>query len=280
MSRRSSRGGGQRSRAGASGRGGGTDRGAAQPDLIPGRQPVREALHAGRELQAVVLDRRRGDDLDQIGEQARAAGVDVRLATRDELDAMTGEVRHQGVVALAGRFPHAALEDLLDADLVVVLDGVTDARNLGAIARVALQAGAGGLVIRDRRSASPSPAAEKAAAGALSWLPVATVPNIVAALERLGEAGLWSVGLAGEAEATVWDHPLMDERIALVVGAEGDGLSRLVAERADALVRIPMAGQLDSLNAATATAVTAFEWARRHVRPSRTDVVTGPNILD
>jgi 23S rRNA (guanosine2251-2'-O)-methyltransferase len=235
--------------------------------LIPGRQPVREALRAGRRLDHVVLDRRGGPILQQIGEDARAAGVDVRVATRDEMDAMTGDVQHQGALATAGPFPFVPLEQLLAGDLVVVLDGITDPRNLGAIARVAEQAGAVGLVIRDRRAAGPSPAAEKAAAGALSWLPIAQVTNISRALEALSGAGLWSIGLAGEGETTVWDQPLFDERVALVIGEEGSGLSRLVAERVDALVSIPMGGQLDSLNASTAAAVAAFEWRRRHHRP-------------
>lgn len=235
------------------------------PYLIPGRQPVREALLAGREVQVVVLDRRGGEQLHVLGDQARAAGIEVRTATREELDAMTGEVRHQGVVAVAPRFPFAPLDSVLTAGLVVVLDGITDARNLGAIARVAEQAGAGGLVIRDRRAAGPSPAAEKAAAGALSWLPVVQVTNTVRTIAALGEAGLWSVGLAGEAGGSLWDQPLLDERVALVVGEEGGGLSRLVAERVDALVQIPMGGRLDSLNASTATAVACFEWRRRHV---------------
>ncbi len=147
----------------------------------------------------------------------------------------------------------------------MVVDGVTDPRNLGAIVRVSEQAGAGGVVIRDKRAAGPSPAAEKASAGALSWLPVVRVTNIARAHATLRDAGLWTLGLAGEAEWTVWDAPLMDERVALVVGEEGRGLSRLVAEQADALVAIPMAGRLDSLNASTATAVAAFEWRRRHL---------------
>lgn len=232
--------------------------------MIPGRQPVREALRAGRELSGVVLDRRLKAELQEIGETARAAGVDVRVATRDEMDAISGEVRHQGVLAVAPPFPFASLDQIATADLVVVLDGITDPRNLGAIARVAEQAGAGGLVIRSRRAASPSPAAEKAAAGALSWLPVVEVTNVTRALEALGEAGLWSLGLDGAADQDLWDHPLVDERVAFVIGEEGAGLSRLVAERVDGLVSIPMAGRLDSLNAATATAVSVFEWARRH----------------
>lgn len=225
---------------------------------------MREAVRAGRALQRVLLDRKGGQVLLDLGEQARAAGIEVRTTTRDELDAIAGEVRHQGVLAMADAFTFTPLEALLGADLVVVLDGVTDARNLGAIARVAEQAGAGGMVIRDRRAAGPSPAAEKAAAGALSWLPVAQVTNITRALETLGGAGLWSVGLAGEGSTTIYEQPLMAERIALVIGEEGSGLSRLVAERVDALVSIPMGGRLDSLNASTAAAVATFEWRRRH----------------
>ncbi len=224
---------------------------------------MREALRAGRPLRQVVLDRRGGPQLDEVGEAARAAGVVVTRSTRDEMDLMTGEVRHQGVLAVAPPFAFAPLSQLLSADLVVVLDGVTDPRNLGAIARVAEQVGAGGMVIRDRRAAGPSPAAEKAAAGALSWLAVAQVTNISRALSELSEAGLWNVGLAGGGASTVWDQPLLDERVALVVGEEGDGMSRLVAERVDGVVSIPMTGRLDSLNASTAVAVVVYEWARR-----------------
>lgn len=247
----------------------GTDRNAnAEPYVIPGRQPVREALRAGRSLRFVVVDRRGGPALEQLAEQARGQGVDVRQATRDQMDAMTGDVRHQGVVAVSDTFLFTPLADVLSAELVVVLDGITDPRNVGAIARVAELAGAGGLVLRDRRAAGPSPAAEKAAAGALSWIPVVQVTNINRALEELSEAGLWTVGLAGDAPTGVWDQPLLDERVALVVGEEGEGLSRLVAERVDALVSIPMEGRLDSLNASTAAAVATFEWRRRRRSPA------------
>lgn len=232
--------------------------------IIPGRQPVREALLAGRELRLIAVDRRLSDSLAEILTQADTSGVPVRVTTRDELDALAGEVRHQGVVAVAPPFAYASLDTLaVGSSLLVVLDGITDPRNLGAIARVAEQAGAGGLIIRTRRAASPSPAAEKAAAGALSWIPVAAVPNISRAVMALREHGFWSLGLTGEAATPLWDHPLMDDRVALVVGEEGEGLSRLVSETVDARICIPMAGRLDSLNASTAVAVSAFEWARR-----------------
>lgn len=231
--------------------------------VIPGRRPVGEALRAGRALRQVVIARGGGTDLERIAETARGQGLDVRVGARGQLDELAGDVRHQGVVAITGPFPFRRLEDLATADLVVVLDGVTDPRNLGAVARVAEQAGAGGVVVRDKRAAHPSPAAEKAAAGALSWLPVAKVTNVSRALRRLAEAGLWSVGLAGGAPSTVWDQPLLDERVALVIGEEGRGLSRLVAEQVDALVSIPTVGRLESLNASTAAAVAMFEWRRR-----------------
>ncbi|MBA2529576.1 MAG: RNA methyltransferase, partial [Euzebyales bacterium] len=134
---------------------------------------------------------------------------------------------------------------------------------LGAIARSAEAAGAGGVVLRERRSAGVTPAVEKASAGALSWLAVAVVPNIVRALEDLAERGVWSVGLAAEAAEPLWRAPLLDGPVALVVGAEGSGLSRLVAERVDARVAIPLRGRMASLNASAAAAVALFEVARR-----------------
>jgi 23S rRNA (guanosine2251-2'-O)-methyltransferase len=230
---------------------------------IPGRRPVAEALRAGRPLTEVVVDRRRAAKLTGLIEQAGNAGVGVRRVSSAELDDLTGGVTHQGVAAVAAPAPSAAVADL-SGDLVVVLDGITDPHNLGAIARAAEVAGACGLVLPRRRSAHHhSPAAEKTSAGALSWLPVVVVPNIATGLSQLADAGWWSVGLDGAATATIWDSDLLDGKVAVVVGAEGSGLSRLVAERVDQLVSIPMRGRLDSLNASTAAAVALFEVVRR-----------------
>ncbi|MBA3372820.1 MAG: 23S rRNA (guanosine(2251)-2'-O)-methyltransferase RlmB [Actinomycetota bacterium] len=230
---------------------------------IPGRQPVAEALRAGRQLHAVTVDRRAGADLEALLSQARQAGVTVRRGDRDDLDQLAGGVRHQGVVATAPPYPYRGLAELGESDLLVVLDGVTDPQNLGAIARSAEAAGAGGLVLRERRSAGVTPAAEKAAAGALSWLPVVMVPNIVRALADLTERGFWSVGLSGAGEMALWDCGLLDGKVAITIGGEGDGLSRLVAQRVDQLVCIPMSGNIESLNASAAAAVALFEVARR-----------------
>lgn len=228
---------------------------------VPGRRPVLEALAAGRRITEVHIDPRA--DVTVIADRARAEGVAVRKTTGPELDRLAGGVRHQGVVALLPAFAPVGLERLVGQRLVVVLDGVTDPQNLGAIARSAEAAGAAGLVVRARRAAGVTPAAEKAAAGALSWLPVAVVTNIVAALGELTGGGAWSVGLDGDAPATLWESQLLGGDVVVVIGAEGEGLSRLVRERVDELVRIPMAGRIASLNASAAAAVTLFEVARR-----------------
>jgi 23S rRNA (guanosine2251-2'-O)-methyltransferase len=233
---------------------------------IPGRRPVAEALRAGRPLREVVLVAG-ARDLDHLADAARSAGVTVRWADRGELDRLARGVVHQGAVAIAAAFRYLSLDDLTGADLIVVLDGVTDPQNLGAIARTAELAGAGGLVLRERRSAHVTPAAEKASAGALSWLGVALVPNIARALSDLADDGLWIVGLDEGGPSPLWSCPLLDERVTLVVGAEGTGLSRLVAERVDARVAIPTRGRIGSLNAAAAAAVALFEVVRRRQDP-------------
>jgi 23S rRNA (guanosine2251-2'-O)-methyltransferase len=202
-------------------------------------------------------------DLGLLAAGARDHGITVRLADARELDALAAGVLHQGAVAVAPPFAYAALEDLSTARVLVALDGITDPQNLGAIARSAEALGAGGLILPRRRSAHVTPAAEKAAAGAFSWLPVAVVPNLARALHIVGEAGLWSVGLDSDAPTAIWDCRLLDGPVVLVVGAEGRGLSRLVAERVDARASIPLGGQVGSLNAAAAAAVGLCEVARR-----------------
>jgi 23S rRNA (guanosine2251-2'-O)-methyltransferase len=227
---------------------------------IPGRRTVAEALRAGRALHEVVLVE--GED-GTLARDARAAGVPVRLAPRTEIDRLARGVVHQGAVALAPPFPYSGVDALSGADLVVVLDGVTDPQNLGAIARSAELAGARGLVLRERRSAHVTSVAEKASAGALSWLQVALVPNIARALDQLRADGMWSVGLDAHGDAELWSAPLLDERLALVVGDEGSGLSRLVAERVDVLVSVPTRGRIGTLNASAAAAIALFEVVRR-----------------
>jgi 23S rRNA (guanosine2251-2'-O)-methyltransferase len=245
---------------------------------IPGRRAVAEALRAGRGLHEVVLDQgvtggptrgQGGRDLERLAEAARSAGVPVRRADRGELDRLARGVVHQGVVAVAGAFQYLPLDDLASAKLVVALDGITDPQNLGAIARSAELAGADGLVLRERRSAHVTPAAEKASAGALSWLRVVLVPNIARALGDLTAHGLWTVGLDAGGQSQLWSCPLLDERVTLVIGAEGTGLSRLVAEQVDACVAVPTRGRISSLNAAAAATIALFEVVRRRQDPRK-----------
>ena len=205
---------------------------------------------------------------------ARAAGVKVRTVERGQLDDATEGLVHQGVVAVAPPFGTVTLAQVLERaatagepPLLVALDGVTDPHNLGSIARTAEAVGAHGLLLPGRRTASVTPVVEKAAAGALAHLPVAEVGNLVRALGQLGEAGVWSLGLHGDAEVALADHPLAGEACVLVVGAEGAGLSRLTRERCDALVRLPMRGRVGSLNASVAAAVALYELRRQRELP-------------
>ncbi len=223
---------------------------------------MRELLLAsGREPDAATSE---------LLELARAAGVRVRTVERSQLDDATDGLVHQGVVAVAPPFFTVTLAQVLERaatvgepPLLVALDGVTDPHNLGSIARTAEAVGAHGLLLPGRRTASVTAVVEKAAAGALAHLPVAEVGNLVRALGQLGEAGVWSIGLDGDAEVALADHPLAGEACVLVVGAEGAGLSRLTRERCDALVRLPMRGHVGSLNASVAAAVALYELRRQ-----------------
>ncbi|MFO7779460.1 MAG: 23S rRNA (guanosine(2251)-2'-O)-methyltransferase RlmB [Nitriliruptoraceae bacterium] len=240
--------------------------------LVGGIHPVRELLRAGRDVREVLVAHGRTADpvTDELLQLARDAGVRIRTVEREQLDVATDGLVHQGVVAVADPFRTVTVAQVLDRaagagepPLLVALDGVTDPHNLGSIARTAEAVGAHGLLLPGRRTASVTPVVEKAAAGALAHLPVAEVGNLVRALGQLGEAGIWSLGLDGDADATVSDHPLASEACVLVVGAEGAGLSRLTRERCDALVRLPMRGHVGSLNASVAAAVALYELRRR-----------------
>ncbi|MGH2794501.1 MAG: 23S rRNA (guanosine(2251)-2'-O)-methyltransferase RlmB [Actinomycetota bacterium] len=246
-----------------------------EPDRIEGRNPVREALRAGRPIRRILIadgvaDRGALGALGEIVATAASAGVRVERVPRPVLDKIATGRAHQGIIAEAEPYRYRSWEDAVAAakergevPLLLALDGVTDPGNLGSLIRSAEAAGAHAVLVPKRRAAPVTPTVEKASAGAIEHLPIDRVPNLERALVRAKGLGLWVVGLDGDAETALWDSHLFTEPLVLVVGAEGKGISRLVAERADALVRIPMLGRLGSLNAAMAGAIALFEASRR-----------------
>jgi 23S rRNA (guanosine2251-2'-O)-methyltransferase len=278
------RGGGHRGGQGSGQRGGkrrgASDGGHPRPTggglleerVVGGLHPVRELLRSDQDVTRILLASGRDPVLvlDEIVALADERGVPVETVDRSDIDRRCEGLVHQGVVALAPPFPYAALDEVLaradrlgEPALLVALDGVTDPQNLGSIARTAEAVGAHALLVPERRAAGVTPSAEKAAAGALAHLPVVPVTNLVRTLGQLHEAGIWSLGLAGDAELDVADHPLASEPCVLVVGAEGSGLARLTRDRCDALVKLPMRGQVGSLNASVAAAVALYALLRR-----------------
>ena len=241
--------------------------------FIEGKHAVAEALRAGMPLKTVFIAE--GTKPDRISEEierrARENGLEIRRVPRRELDARSERGAHQGVAAESAPFKFASLADVLKrvADspnaLVIALDHVTDPGNLGAVARTAEVVGAAAVVVTERRSAAVTPAAWKAAAGALAHVPLVQETNLARVLEQLKEAGFWVAGASEQAKQTVWDAPL-EGRIALVMGSEGSGLARLTRERCDFLVRLPQAGKVGSLNVAQAATAIAYEWLRRAQR--------------
>lgn len=240
------------------------------PEAIEGRNAVAEALRAGRRVTRVLIAEgvKPHPTLDEIRRRAEAAGARVEFVPRRELDALSARGSHQGVVAYAEAFAFTPLAGVIDVgraaprSLIVALDHVTDPGNLGAVARTCEAVGAHGLVVPKDRSATVTAVAEKAAAGALSYLPIAQVPNLVQALRALQDAGYWVAGADEGASADVWDAPL-DDHLVLVAGAEGSGLSRLTRETCDFLVRLEIVGKVGSLNVAQAVTALSYEWLRR-----------------
>ncbi|MDX1659216.1 MAG: 23S rRNA (guanosine(2251)-2'-O)-methyltransferase RlmB [Nitriliruptorales bacterium] len=238
--------------------------------VVVGLHPVRELLRAGREVHEIhIADSRGGSDtLDDIVRLAGERGVVVHESPRDRVDDLGEGLVHQGVVAFAPPFRYATLDEAIAAvpddepALFVALDRITDPMNLGSIARTAEAAGAHGVIVPERRAAGVTPTVEKAAAGALAHLALVQVVNFVRALRTLGEAGIWSVGLDGDAPSSLYDSPLLTEPLVLVAGSEGKGLARSSHVQCDVVVSLPMRGQVGSLNASVATAVALFEVVR------------------
>jgi len=245
--------------------------GADAPETVVGRNPVVEALRA--KVPATALYVVIGVDADERVTEAVALAGKARLAlmeiSRAEMDRMTGKALHQGLALQVPPYTYLHPDDLLQralatsSPLLVALDGVTDPRNLGAVVRSAAAFGAQGVLVPERRSAGMTAAAWRTSAGAAARMPVARCTNLARTLKDYREAGMFAVGLAADGEVSLDDLELATEPLILVVGSEGDGLGRLVAQSCDLTLSIPMADGNESLNAGIAAAVTLAEVARR-----------------
>ena len=240
--------------------------------LIEGRNAVIEALRAGTSIDKIYLQKGETDrTLGHIASTARENGIVVVDADKRKLDFMSRTHAHQGVIALASVREYVSVADILnaarekgEAPLIVVCDEISDPHNLGAIIRTAECAGAHGVIIPKRRSAGLTSVVGKTSAGAVSYVPVARVPNIAALLKELQKEGVWVFGTAAEGTTTLYDADLKGPA-AIVIGSEGDGMTRLVREGCDFLVSIPMKGRISSLNASAAAAILLYEAVRQRL---------------
>lgn len=242
-------------------------------EWIVGRRSVQEALRAGRELEKLlVAEGVAKGSVAVLLKNARERGIPVQYVPRNRLDRLTAGANHQGVVAEAAAYRYARLEDLFrraeergESPFFILLDGIEDPHNLGSILRTADAAGAHGVIIPKRRAVGLTYAVGKASAGAVEHIPVVRVTNLPRTAEELKEAGLWIIGSSpeGESDYTEADYTMP---LGLVIGSEGRGMSRLMKETCDLLVRLPMAGRVASLNASVAAALLMYEVLRRRRR--------------
>jgi len=245
---------------------------ARSDGLIEGRNAVTEALRSGTAIDKLYIARGETDAaLGYIASTARARGIVVVEADRRKLDGMSRTKSHQGVIAVSAVREYAQVEDILSAarekgepPLVVVCDELSDPHNLGAVIRTAECAGAHGVIIPKRRSAGLTAVVGKTSAGAVSYLPVARVPNLPSLLRDLKKEGLWVYGTAAGGGTSLYEADLKGPA-AIVIGSEGDGMSRLVREQCDFLLSIPMRGHIGSLNASAAAAVVLYEAVRQRL---------------
>ncbi|MGI6649950.1 MAG: 23S rRNA (guanosine(2251)-2'-O)-methyltransferase RlmB [Bacillota bacterium] len=239
-------------------------------EIRAGRRPVLEILRAGRPVNRVVIARGVEDDsLREIRRLARGQGIPVVEAEKVYLDRQANGLNHQGVVAWAAPREYVEVEDILELartkeepPWIVVLDGLEDPQNMGSILRTVEGVGAHGVIIPKRRSVQLNATVARTSAGAVDLVPVARVVNLVRTLESLKEHGCWVIGATGEASQQYHEADYTGGLV-LVIGGEGKGLSRLVQEKCDLLVRLPMRGQINSLNASVAAGVVLYEALRQ-----------------
>ena len=242
----------------------------AAENMLEGRNAVQEALAAGRPIDKLYIAAGETDRaLSRLAAMAREAGAAVVETDRRKLDQLSATGAHQGVIAMVAAHAYATVEEILEnaknrgeAPLIVICDELSDPHNLGAIIRTAECAGAHGVIIPKRRSVGLTAVVGKASAGALEYLPVARVANLVSAIRELQKAGVWVFGTAADGDTALYQADLKGPA-AIVIGNEGDGMSRLVAEACDFKVSIPMRGRISSLNASYAAAILLYEAVRQ-----------------
>ncbi len=240
-----------------------------KPDLIIGRNAVAEALRSGREIDSLLIARgERSGSLGKLIAQCREKGVVVKEVDKKKLDYLCGEGNHQGVAAYVAAHEYASVDDIFNAaqaknekPFIIVCDEIEDPHNLGAIIRSADAAGAHGVIIPKRRNAGLSYAVGKSSAGAIEYVPVARVANLPSLLEELKQRGVWVYG--ADMDGQSWRQTDFSGGVALVIGSEGRGLGRLVKEKCDVIVSLPMKGHVNSLNASVAAGILMFEVAEQ-----------------
>lgn len=238
-------------------------------DIIAGRNPVSEALKSGRPIEGLfVVKGQHTGALSSVIAKAKSMGITIKECDSRKLDYMCGGAAHQGVVAVAAVKKYSSVDDILneaksrnEAPFIIILDEIEDPHNLGAVIRTAECAGAHGVIIPKRRSAGLTYSVGKASAGAVEYMHVARVTNIVNEIERLKEKGIWVY--CADMDGTSWCDTELTGGIALVIGSEGNGVSRLVKEKCDGVISLPMYGKINSLNASVAAGIIIYEAARQ-----------------
>ncbi|AZR74701.1 23S rRNA (guanosine(2251)-2'-O)-methyltransferase RlmB [Anoxybacter fermentans] len=237
---------------------------------IEGRNPVLEAMNAGREIKKLIIQKgARGRSIQELIERADKLNIPVEMAAKSELDRIATSSNHQGVVAYADEFRYVHIDEILqfaedkgESPLIVILDRIQDPHNLGSIIRTANAAGVHGVIIPKHRASGITPVVTKTSAGAVEYTKVARVTNIARAIDELKEAGLWIVGSGLEGDRSIYQADLKGP-LGIVIGSEGEGMRRLVKEKCDFIVQIPMFGQIESLNASVAAGIMIYEAVRQ-----------------
>ncbi|WP_028543489.1 23S rRNA (guanosine(2251)-2'-O)-methyltransferase RlmB [Paenibacillus taiwanensis] len=242
-----------------------------QEEMIAGKHSVMEALRSGRTINKIWIAEQAQKHLTlPIIAEAKKAGIIVQSADKRKLDQMVEGIQHQGVVAQVAAYDYVEVDDILalaeqkgEKPFILVLDEIEDPHNLGSMLRTADCTGVHGVIIPKRRSVGLTATVSKISAGAVEYVPVARVSNLAQTIDQLKERGVWVVGTDVTAEQEVYDATILDSPVAIVIGNENKGMGRLIRESCDVLLKLPMAGRINSLNASVAAGIVMYEVVRR-----------------